>query len=151
MLVFPFSFSSFSKLWGLCKSIVQDIILLRPMAVCNLQETEWKVRWIHSSKQGRSFKFTRTVITCGWLCQNWEQKTCFCSSFWFKNVCTYCCSCRRWVFRWIRPPAFTELLACICWFTSPDNENLYYIVWPYSISLWFFWVSLTFLKHLLSI
>ena len=31
----------------------------------------------------------------------------------------------------------TSLLACICWFTSLDNENLEYIVWPHSI-FWFF-------------
>lgn len=65
--------SSFSKLWGLCKSLLQDITWLRPMAVCNLPETEWKRRWIHSSKQGRSSKFARTVITCGWLRSNWKQ------------------------------------------------------------------------------
>lgn len=128
---------SFSKLWSLCKSLLQDITLLRPMAVCKLAETEWKRRWIHSSKQGRSSKFARTFITCGWLRSNWKQETWFYSSFWFQNVCTYC-SCHRWVFRWTTPPAFTELLACICWITSPDNENFNYIVWPHSISLWFF-------------
>lgn len=68
-----------------------------------------------------------------WLCQNWEQKTC--SSFWFKNVCSYC-SCNFWTFRRATPPAFAEFSACIiCGFASAKKKNWKNFIWTNSLSI----------------